>query len=280
MAKSLQERIDALLAQGAMISKKAQEQNESSKEKQLPEVNYKHLPNNSENIRPLPNAVLRSALFGVVGKGLRIYEEDVLKASINGVTVKFTGNKLDQNDLDVWLECINRLKEVKVGEMVRFSSYSFLKSIGRKTGKYEYQWLKSCLTRLASCLIELGDGRFFYSGHLLDEKYRDEKNCEFIIVMNPKFIIFFTSDMWTGISIEERKKLKGKQLSQWLHGFFSTHREPFPYKVNTLRDLCGSNTKALKKFKQNLTKSLVDLSSATGWNCWIDDNDLVHVVKK
>lgn len=279
MAKSLQERIDALLTQGAMISKKENEKRRLEQEKPQEKISH-NFPVCSANTRPLPNAVLRSALFGIVGKGLRRYEENALKASINGITVKFTGNRLDQNDLDVWLECINRLKEVKAGEMVKFSSYGFLKAIGRKTGKYEYEWLKSCLTRLAACLIELGDGRLFYSGHILDEKYRDEESHEFIIVMNPKFIVFFTSDMWTGLSIEERKKLKGKQLSLWLHGFFNTHREPFPYKVDSIRNLSGSDTKSLKKFKQNLKKSLDDLSSATGWKCWIDGNDLVHVSKK
>jgi len=44
-------------------------------------------------------------------------------------------------------------------------------------------------------------------------------------------------------------------------------------------NLCGSGVRVLKKFRQMLKKSLIDLSNATGWECSIDKNDLVKVKK-
>lgn len=238
------------------------------------------LPFCDHHFRPIPNAILRSALFGVVAKGKRKYEENVLKASVNGLTIKYTGQQLDQLDLDVWVECVHRHKGLNLGEPITFSTYNFLKSIGRKTGKSEYEWLRKTLMRLHVCAIEIGDGRFFYVGHLLHEWRRDEETGENIIVLNSKLADFFSVAMWTGISIKERMLFKNKPLTQWLHSFYSTHRKPFGYKVENLRNLCGSNILELKKFKYNLKKSLIDLSNATGWECSIDKNNLVHVKRK
>lgn len=237
------------------------------------------LPEVSPVKRVAPNAMLRGSLFGIVGKGSRKYEEKVLKATIGEIFVKYTGKQLDQTDLDVYLECIYRCAKSLLGEEVRFFAYDFLKSIGRDTGKSQYEWLKDSLLRLMTCAVEIGDGRFFYAGHIVNDNYRDEETGEFVISLNPKIAAFFSTDMWTGLSLKERYALKGKPLCQWLHGFYSTHAKPHPYKVETIKNLCGSQRGELKKFRYDLKKSLLDLSAATGWQCWIDDNNLVNVNK-
>lgn len=276
----LQARIDAMIAKKreAVLSESVVEVVIDGDDIPLSET----LPDVSESKRAVPNVILRSSLFGVVGKGHRKYEKNVLKATVQGLTVKFTGEQLDQADLDVYLECVRRCASQRLGELgelVRFSIYEFLKSIDRKTGKSDHEWLKTCFTRLFACGIELGDGRFFYMGHLIDEQYRDEKTGEFVIALNPKIAGFFSAEAWTGLCLEERTALKSKQLAQWLHGFFSSHQQPFPYKVETIKGLCGSGA-SLKEFKRMLKKSLADLSAATGWVCSIDERDLVHVVKQ
>ncbi|QJC30217.1 hypothetical protein GJT84_02475 (plasmid) [Enterobacteriaceae endosymbiont of Plateumaris sericea] len=239
----------------------------------------KRMPIISNSKRAVPNIMLRSSLFGVIKKGYRKYEKNVLKATLNNIYIRFTGESLDQSDLDVWLECLHRLKKVPLGEKVQFKSYDFLKSINRNTGKSDYEWLKSCLVRLSVCGIEIRNEYFFYMGHLLHEWYRNEKTKEHIIILNKKIIYFFSDTMWTGVSLKERMKLKGKSLSQWIHCFYCSHNIPLPYKVNTLYKLCGSNINILWKFRQNLKKSLKEVSLATGWKCLIDIHDFVHIEK-
>lgn len=273
---TLQARIDALMAQNreAVLCHPAVDA--PIKDVDIfPET----LPIVSESKRAVPNAILRSSLFGVVGKGHREYKENELKATVQGLTVKFTGKQLDQADLDVYLECIRRCSNHTLGSFVRFSIYDFLKSIGRNTGKSDHEWIKKSFLRLSANAVEIGDGRFFYRGSLLNEEFRDEKTGEFVIVLNPKIAGFFSSEVWTGLSLLERNKLKGKSLAQWLHGFYSSHARPFQYKVNTIKELCGSDVELSKKFKQMLKKSLADLSVATGWQCWIDEDNLVNVKK-
>lgn len=281
MTKSLQERIDALVAKGVAISQQRSQSLASEQQNKIQDAVVLHFPPAcSENTRVTPNSLLRGALFGLVSKGNRRFEDNVLKATISGITVKFTGKQLDQADLDVWLECIHRCKKYGFGKPVHFSAHGFLKSIGRNTGKSDHEWLKASLLRLKVCNLELGDGRFFYDGNLLDEKYRDEHTGEHVIALNQKIAVFFASKLWTGLLLEQRTKLKGKPLAQWLHGFYSTHDKPFSYKVDTLMKLCGSENSELRKFKYKLKKSLSDLSIATGWQCSIDENDLVQLKKK
>lgn len=278
LPKKLQARIDALLEKSSVMQHSLSVSEEPILDVDV-DVPPDSIPVVSEQKRVVPNAILRSSLFGVVAKGNRKYERNVLKATVQGLTVKFTGEQLDQADLDVYLECVRRCAKNPLGELVRFSVSDFLKSIGRNTGKSDHEWVKSCLTRLFVCGIELGDGRFFYEGHLINEKYRDEKTGEFVIALNPKIAAFFSGDVWTGLLMIERYGLKGKSLALWLHGFYSSHEKPFPYKVETIKELCGSEVSVLWKFRQTLKKSLSDLSTATGWQCWIDERDLVNVKK-
>lgn len=278
MAKLLQDRIDAIAKKVAI--KQKDNRKSSGDQKQEGDCVTHALPYVSDNKRAIPNAILRSSLFGVVGKGAREYQKDVLKATVGGITIKYTGDQLDQSDLDVYLECLRRLSNFPLGNHVRFSVYNFLKALNRNTGKRDHQWIKCCFVRLTYCTVEINDCKVYYTGHLINEMFRDETSGEFVISLNKSISVLFSDKKWTGLQLKEREALSGKQLAKWLHGFFSSHDKPFPYKVDTLRILCGSDVKVLKTFKQKLKKALIDLSIATGWNCWMDENDLVRIKKK
>lgn len=239
-----------------------------------------YLPISKKSQIPVPNLILRSALFGVVAKGTRKFEKSVLKATINGYQVKYTGEQLDQADLDVWLECLQRCQKKPLGNKVIFSSNDFLKSISRNTGKSDHEWLKSVFLRLRVSDIEISDGKYTYAGGLIFEHYRDEETGKNIVVLNPKIVACFDDNAWTGLTKALRLKLKGKPLTQWLYSFYSTHAKPLAIKVETLKYLCGSERGELRKFRYDLKKSLSELSNITGWNCIIDQTDKVIVNKK
>ncbi|HGJ5884058.1 plasmid replication initiator TrfA [Arsenophonus sp.] len=238
-----------------------------------------NLPVSKKTQVPAPNVVLRSSLFGVVKRGNRSFEKNVLKASFNGYTVLFSGEQLDQSDLDVWLECLHRCQSTPLGHTVRFKPNDFLKSINRKNGKSDYLWLNESLWRLRVNDIVISDGKYTYSGSLIFNQYRNEETGESCLVLNPEIAICFGDTAWTGIAKSIRLQLKGKPLTQWLYGFYSSHYKPLPIKVITLKELCGSEVKELRKFRQMLKKSLSELSTVTGWCCEIDSKDKV-IIKK
>lgn len=279
MSKSLEDRIAALMAKGAELSAQAIQPKTSLSDDKTKTNMPEALPVCGDEVRAVPNIALRGALFGVVGKGARKYENKALKATINGIVVYYTGQQLDQADLDVWAECLRLNDGVSLGVKIEFSSNSFLARVGRSQGKANREWLHDSLRRLMASVVELGDGECFYAGQLLQHWYRDDKTGKNTLLLNAELLPFFQSQKWTGLAIEQRHVLIGKPLAQWLHAFYSTHQQPFPYKVETLKGLCGSDVKHLYQFKYKLKKSLADLSTATGWVCSIDERDLVHVVK-
>ena len=241
--------------------------------------NVARLPMWPNAVRGMPNAVLRSALFGAIKRGKRAYQERVKKASVEGVTVIHTGPQLDQADLDVWQHCLHLARIDGLGTRIQFTAGGFLKAIERGTGKSQHEWLKGAFARLSSSVVEVAEGRRAYFGPMLIGGARDDATGHYVIKMNPEIAALFGTDGWSGVEFETRRALKGQPLAQWLHQFYLSHARPFGFKVETLHRLCGSEAKLLKHFRAELREALTRLSEATGWTCEIDENDLVNVAK-
>jgi hypothetical protein len=71
--------------------------------------------------------------------------------------------------------------------------------------------------------------------------------------------VMFGRDGWTQIDWSIRQNLRGHPLAQWLHGFYSTHAQPYPLKIETLHKLCGSERGAETKIDTERNKVM------TGW---------------
>ena len=232
-----------------------------------------------EAVRGIPNPVLRSALFGAIKRGKRAFQQRVKKASVEGVTVIHTGPQLDQADLDVWEQCLHLARTGGLGTRIQFTAGGFLKAIERGVGKSQHEWLKGAFARLSSSVVEVADGKRSYFGPMLIGGARDDETGHYVIEMNPKIVSLFGADGWSSIEFEARRALKRQPLSQWLHGFYSSHARPFPMKVETLHRLCGSEAKLLKHFRAELRDALERMKEVTGWTWNIDDADLVQIAK-
>jgi hypothetical protein len=103
---------------------------------------------------------------------------------------------------------------------------------------------------------------------------------EFVIEVNPRVAILYGADGWTQIEWAQRWALRRQPLAQWLHGFYSTHAEPYPYKVETLRRLAGSENEHLYSFRQELRSAMSKVAEITGWSWCIVDADLLQVSKQ
>ncbi len=242
--------------------------------------NVAKLPAWSDAVRGVPNAALRSALFGAIKRGKRAYQDGVKKASVDGVTVIHTGPQLDQADLEVWEHCIELARKNGLGEKIHFGLGYFLTDIGRSTGGKDSEWLKGALRRLSASVVEITDGKKTYWGSMIYRGVRDEETGKHVIEVNPDIAKLYGTDGWTAIERSVRTALKGQPLAQWLHGFYASHARPYPMKVETLHKLCGSQAKRLADYRTDLRSALQKLAEVTGWTWEIDDVDLVHIKKK
>ena len=219
------------------------------------------LPLWPEAKRGAPNAVLRGALFAAVqGKG-RIVMDRAFLAAQDGITVRYTGVQLTQSDLDVWEQALHLARTQALGSACYFTVRGFLKALGRRPGKSGLDWLESVFSRLSATDVQIRyEGRTYF-GSLIEEGMREEETGRYVVVINPKLAKFFGPTRWTQIDWEQRQQLRGKPLALWLHGFYASHAAPHALTVEYLHQLSGSQTKRLRKFKENLTQALRDLEA-------------------
>lgn len=232
-----------------------------------------------DSARAVSNILLRCALFGAIKRGRRGFRHRFPLAGPGNNALLVTGIVLDQADRDVWDAVIHLHRGIRPGDRVLIPAHQILKIIGRSTGKSDIEWLKGALSRLQSTVIEASDGRYAYSGPMIMHWVRDDETGHQAITLNPKIAELYGADGWTAVEHDQRMAIKGKVLAQWLHSFFSSHAKPFPIKLDTIKALCGSETKEKREFRRQLKGALSDLSEATSWKCSLDDADLIHVEK-
>ena len=246
--------------------------------------NVAQLPLWPEPVRAVPNGFLRSALFGAIAKGRRRYINGEDLAAIDGVTIRYKGERLDQGDLDVWESVLHAVRLQEMGSQCRVTSYALLKLMGKTDTGKNRTTLHNRIERLAANAVTVKQGRYTYIGGLIRFAAKDEETQEWVIELDEKLRPLFAVDQFTQVEWGVRHALDGHQLAQWLHGFYASHAKPFPLKVETLHRLCGSEAGLMSDFAKKLRKALAavaDASAAHGEGFSYDiRGDLVHVEKK
>jgi hypothetical protein len=215
-----------------------------------------------EPVRAVPNGFLRSALFGAIRKGRRRFVKGEYLAALDGIEIHYTGERLDQGDLDVYESVLHVARLQDLGSRCRVTSYALLKLMGKSDTGKNRATLQTRIERLRANAIRMKQGRYTFIGGLVDEAYKDDETHEWVIVLNPKLRALYGADQFTQVQWAVRQALDGHQLAQWLHGFFSSHAQPYPIKIETLHRLCGSEAGLMSDFAKKLRKALDAVAEA------------------
>ncbi|WP_234264946.1 plasmid replication initiator TrfA [Hydrogenophaga sp. NFH-34] len=242
------------------------------------------LPLWPNEVRAVPNGFLRSALFGAIAKGARRYIDGEQLAALDGIEIRYTGQRLDQGDLDTWESVLHAVRLQDLGGQCRVTSYGLLKLMGKTDTGKNRATLHKRITRLVASALTVKQDRYSYIGSLIAGAAKDEETQEWVIELDSKLRPLFAADQFTQVEWAVRQELHGKPLAQWLHGFYASHAKPFPMKVETLYRLCGSDAGEIWKFAQTLRKALdavAEASAAQGESFSYEIcGNLVHVAKK
>ena len=224
------------------------------------------LPFWSQDFRGLPNALARSALFGVahLRKGERKDFKRAELASTHGIRLVYTGEELRQDDEDVFLQVLHLAKEQQLGEDIKFTANSMIVALGWSRNSESYERLSICMNRMKATALVLtvdrpnGD-RMSFTGSLLGEFSWREKGTsdplrEWVVSLEKNIVKLFAPDAYSLLNWKTRMDLP--PLAKWLHSFYSTHKVPFPHKVETLHKLTASETKELRMFRSKLKTAL------------------------
>lgn len=244
----------------------------------------------ADDQRGCPNVLLRAALFSAAKprKTRKLYREQKLPAAIGTKTITYTGPQLYQFELDVWLEAIHRCRLRPAGVETDFHARGFLRSLRRSDGKANYKQLLETLGLLHATsvmVIPEDPKKPGYRGHLIEACRFDHELLRYRISVNPELAELFVPKEHTWLHFNARLDLGKNYLAKWCHGYFSSHRKPHPIGVQRLRELSGSATAELFRFRQALRVALAEIARVErahgrrfDWR--IDEGDLVQVVRQ
>jgi hypothetical protein len=227
--------------------------------------------------RGTPNSFIRSALFAAIQSKDRVFMKGMTLTSQKGITVKFTGEQLNQEDLTLWETLVHLARAHPLGSMCSFTGHGILKSLNVNTGGTEHRRLHEAITRLNACSVEITHEGKTYFGSLIEGGIKDEITSHYTIELNQKLIRLFGESQWTAIDWQQRLKLRRKPLAQALHAYYSSHRDPHPVKLSTLQELTGSRNKQLAGFKRDIRNALNALVQIGFLQSYDIENDVVRV---
>lgn len=244
------------------------------------------LPMWDDDNRGVPNPIIRSGLFGVRNTEDRDFLQKMPIASLSNYTVRYSGQDLQQDDLSIWLSLINLARNQPVSDSVFFTGYALIKDLGWRMHSDSYKRAQHSIERLKVTGIEISANNHdtAYSGSLIREYVwtsEDAKgNARWMVRFEPKVSALFMGDSTTLLEWSTRKKIGQRaRLAQWLHAFYSSHREPHPLPVEKIYELCRSGD-SLSSFRRNIRNALERLITVDFLASYQIINDSLHVKKK
>ncbi len=250
------------------------------------EASPKHLPEWTDGKGASPNEIVRSALFTARNRNKRrAYLKQAEIVVTGGGSILYLGEELRQDDELVWMRLLHLSKGQALGEPIFFTPYSFLKAIGWRVNNWGYQHLKTCLLRMKATAVQITSNRLHRTvvTSLIDfiamwdpEKHTPLAHWE--VRLSKVMSLLFADGAFTLIDLEQRKALP-EGIATKLHSYWSSHRKPYPVKVETLQKLCGSENE-LRFFRRELKKALDALVEVGFLETWGIEIDLVAVIRK
>jgi hypothetical protein len=235
------------------------------------------LPFWSDLKRGTPNSFIRSALFSAIQSKDRTFIKGETIFSQQGIDVKFTGEQLNQEDLTLWETLVHISKEQPLGDTIEFTAYRILKALNLNTGGDEHRRLQDGITRLNACSLKITNEGRTYFGALIKSGIKDELTGHYTIELNRELIRLYGDTQWTAIDWQQRLDLRRKPLAQALHTYYSSHKTPYPVKLETLQHLTGSKNIQQSSFKRQLRAALDALIKIGFLQNYSIVNDIVSV---
>ncbi|MEI7429259.1 MAG: plasmid replication initiator TrfA [Betaproteobacteria bacterium] len=270
---------------GSAVQTAIQKMQQDARNKKRAEVLANpQLPLWPEAVRSLPNEIVRSALFSA--KNRKQKREMLRQATIAVVgegKITYTGDELRQDDETVWLQLIHHAREQKLGELIEFTPYSFCKAVHWPIKGQSYDRLREVLTRLQATALSvyskrLGEGvslsmiPFF--------AWKDDATGDSLprwrVRVAPELVVLFGENLYTKLEWEQRLALPDG-LATWLHGYFASHKVPYPIKIETIRRGAGLSDSTKSDLKKTITRALESLKNIGFLSAYKFVDDLVEV---
>lgn len=227
------------------------------------------LPLWNDSRRAIPNEYARSAIFTVRNKKRErrtITNQNVFV--VGECVIRYTGIELRAYDDElVWLEVLNLAKPFPLGEWIQFSCYQICAVLGWSKSKFYYQKIHECLLRLKATAVSI-ENRRLGKGKAIslieDYEWVDSTGSRL-----PKCRVKIHRDMrdlFAGhhfTELEWGAYIKLSPVARRIYDYASSHRNPYPLRLDTVRSMCGSDScNRARRWMEQVKNALSELK---GW---------------
>lgn len=263
--------------QGMKERMEANKELSRKREEEYYESGFIQLPLWPEEKRGSPNSFLRSALFAAIQSKDRIDMKKAQLFSQQGITITYTGQQLNQEDMTVWLALVDLMKKDPLGTQCNFSAHSILQYMGLGTGGSAHERLSDAVLRMTACAVVIKTDKYTYGGSLIHDFLIDEDTKRYKVTLNRHLIKLFGENDWTAINWDQRKQLRHKPLCLKLHDYYSSHEKPLPVSIEFLSGITGSKNKQKADFKKKVKAALEGLTKIGFLKRYSVEEDMVTV---
>jgi hypothetical protein len=213
------------------------------------------LPQHSPGQLISPRAMFVSPLFRVRSK--KVARENFvtfkMSTALGKVALSYRGPELRQSDGLVFMALLNLARDVKVGATVSFQPDELCRRVfGRYDGPSRKS-LREHIHRLQSALLEFKDFTV-----QLCLRFSHPSSGPWTVALDEDIVQLFGHVPPVWLELQHRLALP-EGLATWLHAFVESQSRLIPTKVESLRELCGSDASA-KSFSGSLRESLGKLA--------------------
>lgn len=227
------------------------------------------LPGMHDFMRAMPNHIARSSIYAPVAAGKKKMHQGTIMISRGDAVIKFWGEQLDEAQADVWMQAMHEAVKYPLGEPVRIERASFLRTIGRQTGNFEYKWLHRTMHALAFAMLVIEvtkDGKSKLAIgktralHMIDSFDYDDDAKTYILRIDPRWCDMYGNREFALIDWEKRLKFgQGQNMAKALQRLVATTNDPVHrYELGWLKDKLGY-TGRMRDFMIALKKAILEL---------------------
>lgn len=235
------------------------------------------LPLWRDDKRGAPNSFLRSALFAAIQSKDRADFKEATLFSQDGITIKYTGEQLNQEDLVVWLTLVDLAKQHPLGTECSFTAHGILKHMGMDTSGQSHERLRKSILRMTACAVVIKLENYSYGGSIIGDFTIRDHDKSYMVTLNRKVIKLFNETDWTGLEWKQRGLLGRKPLALALHGYYSSHEKPLSVSIEFLSNITGSMNKQKADFKRKVKTALEELIKINFLKSYEIDGDMVKI---
>ena len=183
---------------------------------------------------------------------------------------RYLGPELRQDDALVFMALLNLCRDYRVGKQAAFDVAAMSIALWGSYNGQKRSRLKETVRRLQRATIALED----FTVQLV-LRFEHPKRGEWSVALDPDIVNLFRDQRVTRLDLPMRRRLS-EGLTTWLYGYIRSQSFLIPWRIDDLRQRCGSDATA-KTFRDMLLNSLAQLAEeGLIDDGWFLRGDFVH----